>query len=150
MPNYKSQEANLQIYLYNMEELEVYRWLGPSDNFTTTISPIQDSLNNACTTPMGISKSIVDAHYPANYDIPLLPLTFDLPANFEIISSDAPTTLMNVSQTAPGLDNFPYKLLYFFTLIILLFFPIFIHSHLVLHLSPPPPKKKVKVPVKYF
>jgi hypothetical protein len=47
------------------------------------------------------------------YDIPLSPLTFDLLTNFDVTPSDVSTALMNVSQTAPGLDNFPYKLLYF-------------------------------------
>jgi hypothetical protein len=52
----------------------------------------------------------MDAHYPAHYDILLPFLTFDLPTNFEVTTSEVST---NVSQTAPGLDNFPYKLLYF-------------------------------------
>jgi hypothetical protein len=103
----------LRVHLDNMEEPEIYRWLSPSDNFSTIITPIQDSPNITCTTPTDISKAIINAHYPAYYDIPLLPLTFDLLTNFEVTPSDVSSALMNASQTAPGLDNFPYKLLHF-------------------------------------
>jgi hypothetical protein len=95
-----TKEASLRVHLDNMEEPEIYRWLSPSDNFPTIITPIQDSLNITCTTPTDISKVIIGAHYPACYDIPLPPLTFDLPTNFEVTSSDVSTALMNVSQTA--------------------------------------------------
>jgi hypothetical protein len=108
-----TKEAGFRVHLDNMEEPEIYRWLSPSDNFPTIITPIQDSLNITCTTPTDISKAIIDAHYPAYYDIPLPPLTFDLPTNFEVTPRDGSTALMNVSQTVPGLDNFPYKLLHF-------------------------------------
>jgi hypothetical protein len=103
----------LRVHLDNMEELEIYCWLSSSDNFLTIITPIQDSLNITCTTPADISKTIIDAHYPAYYEIPLPPLTYDLLTNFEVIPSNVSTALMNVSQTALGLDNFLYKLLYF-------------------------------------
>jgi hypothetical protein len=43
-----------------MEEPEIYRWLSPSDNFSTIITPIQDSLNITCITPVNISKAIID------------------------------------------------------------------------------------------
>jgi hypothetical protein len=128
-----------------MEEPEIYRWLSPSDSFTTIITPIKDTLNNTCTTPTDISKAITDAHYPAYCDTPLPPLTFDLPTNFEATTSGVSTALMNVSQTTPGLDNFPISC-YIFFIIILPFFLIFIRSHLVQHLFP----KNGKLPMKYF
>jgi hypothetical protein len=103
----------LWVHLDNIEEPDLYCWLSPSDNFLTIITPIQDSLNISCTTPMDISKAIIDADYPAYYDIPLPPLTFSLPSNFEVTPTDVSITLMNISQTALGLDNFPYKLLCF-------------------------------------
>jgi hypothetical protein len=96
-----------------MEVPEIHSWLSPSDSFITILIPIQDSLNNTSTTPTDISKAIMDAYYPAYYDIPLPSLTFNLPTNFEVITSDVSTALMNASQIALGLDNFPYKLLYF-------------------------------------
>jgi hypothetical protein len=103
----------LRVHLDNMEEPEIFCWLSPSDNFSTIITPIQDSLNITYTTPTDINKAIIDADYQAYYDIPLPPLIFDIPTNFEVPPSNISTALMNVSQTAPGLDSFPYKLLYF-------------------------------------
>jgi hypothetical protein len=108
-----TKEASLRVHLDNMKEPEIYRWLSPSDNFSTIITLIQDTLNITCTTPTNISKALTDAHYPAYYDIPLSPLTFDLPTNFEVTPSDVSMAPMNASQTSPGPDNFPYKLLYF-------------------------------------
>jgi hypothetical protein len=67
-----TKEASLQVHLDNMEESEIYRWLSPSNHFSTIIIPIQDSLNITCSTPTDISKAIIGVHYLAYYDIPLL------------------------------------------------------------------------------
>jgi hypothetical protein len=131
-----TKEASLRVHLDNMEEPEIYRWLTSPDNFPTIITPIQDSLNITCTTLMDISKAIIDAHYPAYYDIPLPPLTFDLPTNFEVILNHVSTALMNVSQTALGLDDFPYKLLHFLHLNYPTILPNLLHPLLVQQLFP--------------
>jgi hypothetical protein len=141
-----TKEASLRVHLDNMEEPEIYRWLSLSDSFTAITTPIQDTPNNTCTTPTDINKEIMDAHYPAYYDIPLPSLTFDLPANSEVKTSDISTARMDVSQTAPGLDNFPYKLLYFLHLNYPTILPDPIRSHLVQHLFP----KNGKLPMEYF